>query len=95
MLVNDFAVTLPHFAVVCDQDMVAPSDEVMRNVAVWAVTVDAGLLVDELFDKSTVSEDDGRRRAEFEGEDAAVSLDMESIPRRQTQHRRGVPLPIL
>lgn len=83
VLVNDFAVPLPYFAIVCDQNVVATCDEVMRDVAVRAVTVDAGLLVDELFHKSTVSEYDGRCRSEFKGEDSAVSLAIESIPSRQ------------
>lgn len=38
------------------------------------VAVDAGLLVEELLDKSSVREDDAGAGTEFEREDAAVFL---------------------
>lgn len=74
VLVDDLAVSLPDFAVVRDQDVVAAGDQVVRHVAMWAVAVDAGFLVDELLDELSVGEDDGGGWAKFEGEYAPVGL---------------------
>ena len=74
VLVDDFAVSLPRLPVVCDEDVIAACDKVVRHVGVWAVGVDGGFLVDQGFYGGARGEDDGGPRAEFEGEDAAVGL---------------------
>ena len=66
VLVDHFAVPLPHLAVVCDQDVVAPGDEVVRYIAVRAVAVDAGFLVEQLLDQSPVCQYYSRAGAQFE-----------------------------
>lgn len=50
MLMNRFAVSLPDLPIVCDEDVIAACDEIMRDIAVRPVAVDAGFLVKELLD---------------------------------------------
>jgi hypothetical protein len=45
----------PGVSVIHDEKMVASCDEAVSNVGRWTVTVDGGLLIDELFDEATIS----------------------------------------
>lgn len=71
MLVDDFPVPLPCLSVVRDEDMIAAGDEVVGDVAVGAVAIDAGFLVEKLLYQFAVGEHDAGGGAELEGEDAA------------------------
>ncbi len=76
VLVDGFSVPLPGLAVMGNQHMVAARDQVVRHVAVRAVRVDAGLLVDQLFDQPSVRQHDGRAGADLQRKDAAVCLSL-------------------
>ena len=65
VLVDDFAVALPRFPIMCDEDVVAACNKVVRYVRVGAVRVDGGFFIDQGFDGSARGEHNGGPRAEF------------------------------
>jgi hypothetical protein len=71
MLVDDFPVALPCLSVVRDEDVIAAGDEVVGDVAVGPVAIDAGFLVEKLLYQFAVGEHDAGGGAQLEGEDAA------------------------